>query len=364
MFAYIFTFDAHQGKHAQKYVLHNAIRQCASYMLVHMFYWLVTRSKLVESVYGVAVAGVNCKDMARKKSFAVVLMRMSLPANIGGKLRIKKYEISGTSGALADLWAFATVVCRKNPGASPDLGVGRGRPSCLQMPFELLQSEPSGWSMVENGTANLVLRIHEDRGWVAIGEFFQYRALTRLTARLDRGGKKRSYPIYFKSKNFLATDDPKNAGFYDNVIDVKVDSVMDIRDVYFMQPWQTSSGIYILMVDIGVPFRTITSFQGGLQSFATAFIVFMKRVLDCQNDSGLVHGDIHMGNLLIDENQRLRLIDYDEARYDELTVRRPPNGSPKICVQRKACKRLCTIHQKSVDAAFLGMLENPADIFW
>ena len=55
-----------EGKNAQNYVLHNAVRQCASYMLVHLFYWVATKSKLVESVYGVAVAGIKCKDMSQK----------------------------------------------------------------------------------------------------------------------------------------------------------------------------------------------------------------------------------------------------------------------------------------------------------
>ena len=42
------------GKNGEKYTLCDAIRQCASYMLVHMFYWLVTKSKAVESVFGIA----------------------------------------------------------------------------------------------------------------------------------------------------------------------------------------------------------------------------------------------------------------------------------------------------------------------
>ena len=46
----------------------------------------------VESVYGVAVAGAKCRDMQPNR-FAVVLMHMSLPTKIGGKLKIDKYAI-------------------------------------------------------------------------------------------------------------------------------------------------------------------------------------------------------------------------------------------------------------------------------
>ena len=87
-------------------------------MPVHAFHWLVTKSKLVESVHGVAVARVNCKTMAHNNSSAVILMHLLLPAAVGGKLRSKKCVISSIS--LADLLTFVSVVCGKNPGTSSD----------------------------------------------------------------------------------------------------------------------------------------------------------------------------------------------------------------------------------------------------
>ena len=137
-----------EGKHASKYTLQNAVRQCAAYMLVHLFYWLATKSKLVETVYGVAVAGANCNDMARDCCFAVVLMSLTLPATIGGKLRITKYK----TVVLDELWTFVNFVCGKTPGASFGLQIGHGRPACLQLPSDLLQSKPEGWEMVKNCT--------------------------------------------------------------------------------------------------------------------------------------------------------------------------------------------------------------------
>ena len=77
----------------------------------HMFYWLVTKSKAVKNVYGVAVAGTNCSDMRSDTKFAVVLLRLSLPSEIGGKLRIKKYEIP-QQGSLEELWTFVNRVCK------------------------------------------------------------------------------------------------------------------------------------------------------------------------------------------------------------------------------------------------------------
>jgi hypothetical protein len=68
-----------EGKHKENFKLIHAIRQCSAYMLVHLFYWLVTKSRVVQSVFGVAVAGTNCKDRRGDTKFAVVLMRLSLP---------------------------------------------------------------------------------------------------------------------------------------------------------------------------------------------------------------------------------------------------------------------------------------------
>ena len=313
-----------EGKHASKYMLHNAIRQCAAYMLVHLFYWLATKSKLVESVYGVAVAGVNCKDMARDNSFAVVLMSLTLPATIGGKLRITKYKIV----VLDDLWTFVNFVCGKKPGASCELQVGQGRPACLQLPFDLLQSKPVGWEIVKNGTANLVVRIDEETGWEALGSFLYDRALKELDRGFRQSVKEIYYPIYFKSKNYLATDDPKGLAFYTAILREN-SSLMDLRDSYFAVPSITASGIYILMSNMGEPFHR-KEIPEGLRGFAIAFVPFMMRVIDCQMESGLVHGDIHRGNLLIDKQGRLRLIDYNEAKVDELTIRKPRTDVQKF----------------------------------
>ena len=307
-----------EGKNAQNYVLHNAVRRCASYMLVHLFYWVATKSKLVESVYGVAVAGIKCKDMSPKKGYAVVLMSMSLPSVIGGMLRIKKYAVPLNS--LEELWTFTNFVCEKTPGSAPDLLVGGGRPACLQVPLELLRTKPNGWTMVENGTANLVICVDQKQGWTTIGDFFEDPSMERMTEKLH--GKQVNYPFYFKSKNYLATDDPQNVMFYISTEGVQLKSFLDVQ-VYLIPPSATTTGLYILMTRVGTPFRAFHTFPWGLQGFAGAFDSFANRVLACQRESRLVHGDIHMGNLLIDEQHQLRLIDYDEARYNRLTVRTP-----------------------------------------
>ena len=103
-----------EGKHKDNFELSHAIRQCSAYMLVHLYYWLVTKSRVVQSVYGVAVAGTNCKDMMRgdggANKFAVVLLRLSLPKEIGGELLLQQYKITDQVGSLEDLWRFANFV--------------------------------------------------------------------------------------------------------------------------------------------------------------------------------------------------------------------------------------------------------------
>lgn len=323
-----------EGKDERKYVLHNAVRQCAAYMLVHMYYWLVTTGKAVESVYGVAVAGAKCRDMQPNR-FAVVLMRVSLPTKIGGKLRVDKYVIGES---LEQLWKFTAFLCPRKPSESVDLRVGKSRPACLQMPLALLEENPNGWQMVPNGTANLVLLIEEERGWNALGPYLQDRALDRLNYRrrcAPRGGGR--YPFYFKSKNYLATTDPQNSAFYENTYDMTSEALIDIRDAYSMPPFQTASGVYILMSPMGILFHR-ASFKGGLRAFAKEFVVFMDRVLECQEVSGIVHGDIHLGNLLLDQKQRLRLIDYDEARVGDLTVRNAQTERQQLVYNERLAK--------------------------
>ena len=105
-------------------------------------------------------------------------------------------------------------------------------------------------------------------------------------------------------------------------MDVELQSLMDMQGDCLVQPWKTISGMCVLMPKMGVLLHAFR-FSGGLQSFASAFVLSMNHVLDCHSDSGLVHGNTCMGNMLIDENQRLHLICHDKARCDELTVRRP-----------------------------------------
>lgn len=50
----------------------------------------------------------------------------------------------------------------------------------------------------------------------------------------------------------------------------------------------------------------------------------MKQVLKCQIEYGIVHGDIHIGNLVYDEKLAIfRLIDYDEANKNNVITRTP-----------------------------------------
>jgi hypothetical protein len=93
-----------EGRHRDNFELSDAIRQCSAYMLVHLYYLLVTKCRLVQSVYGVAVAGTECKDMKGGANFAVVLLRLSLPTKIGGLLLLQQYKITSQEGdSLEDL---------------------------------------------------------------------------------------------------------------------------------------------------------------------------------------------------------------------------------------------------------------------
>lgn len=121
-----------EGKNKENFNLFSATRQCTGYMLIHLFYWLVTKSRLVGSVYGVAVAGAGCKGM-NKGEFTVVLLRLSLPMKIGEKLILHKYQIDQSNvNSLEDLCFFANRVCNMKPLDACKLASGHGCPGLLQ----------------------------------------------------------------------------------------------------------------------------------------------------------------------------------------------------------------------------------------
>jgi hypothetical protein len=76
------------------------------------------------------------------------------------------------------------------------------------------------------------------------------------------------------------------------------------------------------MLDMGKPFHNCRSRFLDVKVLATEFHTLMQRVIQCQEKSHLVHGDIHIGNLVCD-GQTLHLIDYDEALSFEATKRQP-----------------------------------------
>lgn len=330
-----------EGKHADKYDLEDAVRQSAGYALVHLYYWLVKRSFLVNTVYGVAVAGTSCKDMKTGDQFAVVLLSVSLPTMIGGKFPLKRYTITDTQ-QLKDLWTFSRRVCRLGPAnRNHALGCGRGCPALLTMPYELLVKAPMPcWSMIRNGTPALVLRIENRAGWVSIKPY-----LDATESDLEKWREEiehMEYPCFVKVKNSLCTHNPQNMLFRLVSTLPKMSLLMDVQDAYRVDPILTDSGMYILMADLGIGINESERFKTlDPPSLALKLSKLIDRVLECQKMHRIVHGDIHIGNLVYDEKQSIiRLIDYDEANRNSVASRTPKTDPQHRVHNRELVKDL------------------------
>lgn len=316
-----------EGKHKRNFDLGDAVRQSAAYTLVHLYYWLVKRSFLVKNVYGVAVAGTNCRGMDTGKHFTVVLLRLSLPTKIGGQLVLHKHTINHQTGSLKDLWTFSRRVCGIDPERSCDgrLSVGQGCPALLSMPRELplLYTAGSTWTMIRNGTAALILRVNEPASWKLIKPYMNTKPSDLEV--WDEAIKQIEYPFFLKSKNYLSTHNPINPAFYFMATKRENALLVDLKDAYKAEPFLTKCGIYILMADMGIALHGSKGFQELIApSLAHKLHNFMKKVLGCQETYGIVHGDVHIGNLVYDEAKGvLRLIDYDEANKESITRRTP-----------------------------------------
>ena len=101
--------------------------------------------------------------------------------------------------------------------------------------------------------------------------------------------------------------------------------LVDLKDAYKAEPVTTICGTYILMADMGIALHESKGFQAlNASRLAHKLHNFMKMVLGCQETYRIVHGDIHVGNLVYDEAKGvLRLIDYDEANKESITRRTP-----------------------------------------
>lgn len=66
-----------EGKHADKYDAQHALRRCSGYMLVHLSYWLVLKSKRIDRIR-VAVCGSKCSDMGEGR-FADMMLSCRFP---------------------------------------------------------------------------------------------------------------------------------------------------------------------------------------------------------------------------------------------------------------------------------------------
>ena len=231
---------------------------------------------------------------------------------------MKELKLRKSKKKLASVWVFLR---RAIQAADEDITFGLGCPALLQVPHRTLAGGRLGnhVQMVQNGTACLVLKVRRYAGLVSLMELME--DAQKDLADLHWKKEVLTFPLYFKSKNYLLCDNPKEQDYIDFVNVGKLD---DLDQAFKVKSVRTGSGIYILIADLGTTVLEPTCQARNLKfsQLAKKYLFFMKRIIKFQKLSKLYHGDIHVGNVTY-WRDRFMLIDYDEARIGVVGSRMP-----------------------------------------
>lgn len=320
-----------EGKNQEKYDFDACLRQCASYMLAHLFRWIVWKSKAVKAVYGVAFCGPKCNGFQRASvAYKMALLKLSLPLHVGGKLQLTQFII--TKGAVEEhhkldlLRRFAYRVCAVGAANAPDIAIGRNCPARMLLPREILLLQPEEragiWSMVENGTSFLVIKLESQDGFELFSNILGLRKARRdyFVDTFKASGV--AFPCFLKVKNYLGSHEPQLRHFID--VEPAGTLASDLTDAYKIKPvYLGNHAMCILMANMGESIGACaTDSRLDASKFCGMYRELMQRTVTLEEELGLNHGDIHLGNLVYGDD-RLRLIDFDEARLDKVTERKP-----------------------------------------
>ena len=149
----------------------------------------------------------------------------------------------------------------------------------------------------------------------------------KLIVREDWKKEVLTFPSYFKSKNYLLGNNPKEQ---DYLAWVHKRRSVDLTAAFKVDSVSIGNGIYILVADLGLTVLEPTCQARDLKfsQLTEKYLSFMERIIEFQGKSRLYHGDIHVGNVTYWQD-RFMLIDYDEARIGEVMPRKPLTDKQK-----------------------------------
>ena len=249
-----------------------------------------------------------------------------------------KYYTSNSFNDLVTFLSTLSEIPKMDRVAATSLAgavISLGCPSLLKIPSEMLllhNTERKGsWSVVKNATSALVMRLDDEDALKALfsSDYVSEFDKENFSRLCDKNDVTFTFPCYLKVKNKLGTHDPKNVDFTEYLKHNRG----NLGEIYIGHFFSSAGGIFIFMNDMGNPV-TDESFLKKISSFANfspLFFDLVERIM-LLVDKRLYHGDIHLWNVVVDtkevkeereDEMKLHLIDYDEAKKYKIDIRKP-----------------------------------------
>jgi len=331
-------------KQKPNYDMSWAKRQCALYCYGVLYYYRVIIGIPVDRVFGFWVCGPNCKDLRKNDidRYAVGIMEVKSPTALGeiftGGQYTDAFEVTSSDG-LNLLLQFLkdgnkASVEKKLQVSTEDRG-----PYRFPLPSDLWEQE--GFSIVKGGTSAMVFKLsathhleflrHHVTGTKDEGEWKDF--LENIANECNTTDSQYLY-LKIRTKDTSLRFNPslkkswaKISGRASKSGNTEAERVAfeDFLGTYIVEPYEDEYFCLCLMADRGKPLQALLASKEVRPVLRNELDQLKQNAnILCKH---IIHGDMLLHNVVIDEDKHLHLIDFDDgviARPGKTLSRRYP----------------------------------------
>lgn len=318
-------------KQKPNYDMSWAKRQCSVYCYGVLYYYRVILGIPVDRVFGFWVCGPNCKDLKKNSNnkYAVGIMEVQAPTALGeiftGKQYMDMYDLTSNDG-LKLLLQFLKDGKIASIEKKLQVSIEDRGPHHFSLPSALW--EQKGFSIVKGGTSAMVFKLStnqlveflrqnvtgtkDEEEW----EDFVADKVTECTTTtgLDcvylkirtKDTSVRFNPSFKKSWSKISQKATKPG-----ITEAEREAFGEFLGTYIVEPYEDEYFCLCLMADRGRPLQGLLA-TGKVRQLLRDELDRLKlnAKLLCEH---IIHGDILLHNVVMDDDNSLHLIDFDEG---------------------------------------------------